>query len=155
MTKACCFIADLRPEPAIISTGISSCACAGILTCHQQQALIAWINIIPFWIGETSVRALSQNLLCPRVLPCEVWLYSRGYSFAFPPGGFNSSADRALCVWKPGCISQAESLTEFLNWLRLHICSWNLRLLQLRIFIRVSTQRDRSLIGMIRKIQNH
>ncbi|XP_046638768.1 uncharacterized protein LOC124318139 [Daphnia pulicaria] len=79
-----------------------------LLTSHQQKSLIAWINIIPFWIGETSVGALSQNLLCPRVLPCEVWLYSRGHSFAFLPGGFKSSADRALCVWKPGCISQAE-----------------------------------------------
>jgi hypothetical protein len=59
------------------------------------------MKIILFWIGETTVvGALSQNLLCPHVLPCEVWVYSRGHSFAFPPGGFNSSADGSstLCM---------------------------------------------------------
>jgi hypothetical protein len=44
------FFADLRPEPAIISTVDSSCACAGILTCHQQQALIAWVMIFVTFI---------------------------------------------------------------------------------------------------------
>ncbi|XP_046638766.1 uncharacterized protein LOC124318103 isoform X1 [Daphnia pulicaria] len=103
MAKACCCIADLRPEPAIISTVDSSCACAGILTCHQQQALIAWINIIPFWIGKTSVvRALSQNLLCPCVLPCEVWLYSRGHPFPLLVDSTFQRMDEALV---DGCLA--------------------------------------------------
>ncbi len=93
---------------------------------------------ILFWIGETSVvwvLPLSLQLLCPRVQPCEVWLYSRGHPFSLLVDSALQQMDQALVN---GCLAVFPRLKGRQKCL-FFLCDFWMALIVDRNIVRITT----------------